>query len=97
MGSLITFPLTPKKPDLRIVQTAPAGCYGYSEPEREPDPDFEIDRRRGEIVWRLNGLRIVHSAQVTALADVFSANGWKRNFNALIDAEERLSEPKEAR
>lgn len=61
--------------------------------EREPIPDFEIDRKAQAIIWKRNGLRIVHPPQIAALSDIFASNGWKRHFNALLDAELRLSEP----
>lgn len=59
---------------------------------REPEPDFAVDRLNLSVVWRRNGLRIVHPEQFACLADLFIENGWKRHFNALYDAELALSE-----
>lgn len=58
----------------------------------EPVPSFTVDAARGFVTWDANGLRLVHAPQFRALAELFAANGWKRHFNALHDAELAVSE-----
>lgn len=80
---------------LRVVEghpQAPAGVYGYPEPERiTDDADFEIDRRAGCAIWTATGLRLREADDFRQLGNLFLTNGWPRSFNALLDAELALS------
>lgn len=102
MGEVFTFPKTAAGFMARFPAEAPmsnVGAHGFPAPDRldrEPTPDFEVDRRRGCVIWRANGLRLVHAEQFRVLADIFAENGWVRHFNALNDAELAASEPEGA-